>query len=123
MAESPVHKYCCKVLDLYDEQSREVGHDCLPEVACLVQRIPIRHSVMNALTTDGQILSRSRRGGQFCKYCSGGGSGDKSLAHSHFASRNGVYADLGIDFDNEAVLDISPPILAIEAPHSDAQAR
>ena len=60
---------------------------------------------------------------QICKLCSGGGKTNKSLAHNHFASRNGVYDEFGIDFDNEAVLDISPPILAIEAPHSDAQNR
>eukprot|EP00973_Karenia_brevis_P025915 3576473-Karenia_brevis.AAC.1 len=41
----------------------------------------IRHSAMLVVTTQGDILSRSRRGGQFAKYGCGGGKTEKSLQH------------------------------------------
>ena len=114
MAHSPVHVYCCKMLDqlLYDEEM------CVrPYIAGLVTPTHIRHSVMLAVTTELELLSRSRRTGQFAKLMSDGGSDDKSCVHNQFACRNGLFDQFGIGFNNPAVLDISPPILTVTAPH------
>ena len=83
----------------------------------------VRHTVIHVVTTDGKILSRSRRGRQFCKFGSGGGKHDKSLAHCHFSARDGVYDEYGIGFRNPAVLDVSEPMLNVEAPHYTEQWR
>ena len=120
MAHSPVHVYCCKMLDqlLYDDKQR-----VNPYIAALVTPTHIRHSVMLAVTTDVELLSQSRRTGQFAKLMSGGGEDDKSCMHNYFACRNGLIDEFGIGFNNPAVLDVSPPILTITAPHSAERKR
>ncbi len=109
MAASPVYKYCTETLD-------ELGI-WEPGVSALIYPQRIRHSVMLCATTKGDVLSRSRRTGQFTKMGPGGGEEAKSCMHNHFACRHGIHDEYGIGFNNTAVLDISPPILSISEPH------
>ena len=106
MLEHPIQAYCCRVFDQGQDQSQGTRR---PEIACLVRPELVRHTAMLVVTTDGQVLSRSRRGAQFTKLGCGGGKRSKSLVHCHYACREGLDDEFGISFHNPAVLDISPP--------------
>ena len=82
----------------------------------------IRFSSAIVVTDDYQLLTRGRRPGQYTKYGPGGGGDVKTLPHLGFAIRNGCRDEFGIAFDNPAILDISPPLICIEAPHASDRA-
>ena len=108
-------------LDIWSRMTHEFDRADLSserEATLLLCPQPIRHAVTHVVTNRGRVLSRSRKGGEFGKVGNGGGEHDKSLSHLHFSARHGVYDEFGIGFNNPAVLDISPPILTIEAPHA-----
>ena len=124
IVEHPSLAYSAKLLDQLQLAASTLGVKAnLEQIEPLLTPTLVRHTVIHVVTTDGRILSRSRKGGQFCKFGSGGGKYDKSLVHCHFSARDGVYDEFGIGFRNPAVLDVSAPRLTVEAPHKAEQER
>eukprot|EP00973_Karenia_brevis_P068072 9469834-Karenia_brevis.AAC.1 len=66
---------------------------------------------MIPVNPDGEILFRSRRGGQFTKFLSGGGKEELTPLQAHYHCRAGLEDEYGIGFNNPAIIDISQPIL------------
>ena len=120
IGEYPILQYICAYYDQIDDMG-EIPRD--PDDTCLVYRLPIRHSVMHVVDTEGFYYSRSTSGDCYVKVASGGGQDDKSLANLHFAARNGVFDEFGIGFHNPAVLRVSPPILCVDEAHPSEQRR
>jgi hypothetical protein len=117
MDKSPTMEYCCRLFD-------SLGKGPFPpNLTCLVARTEIAHSVAIMMDTDGNVYHRSRRTGQFCKVGTGGGEKEGSCVSKHFSCREGLKDELGVDFNNPAVLWVSQPIIEIAAPHDSEQAR
>ena len=77
---------------------------------------------MIVVTTDGCVLSRGRRAGEFTKHGCGGGHNGKTLIQCHLSCREGVSDEFGIGFRNSAVLDISAPVLMVAKPPTQTSA-
>jgi len=117
MEDSPAWTYATKLLDAMEPmRGTEVDWKWQHIADPLLESSLIQHSVMIVVDTSGRVLSRGRKGGEFCKVGCGGGASSKNLIHNHFAARNGPYDEFGIGFHNPAVLDISPPFLDILPP-------
>jgi hypothetical protein len=114
MAASPVHAFVCRTLDELGPWEPGVSHLLMTDET---DPLRILHSVMLPVTTDERVLSRGRRGGQFTKFGPGGGETNKSMMHLHFACWNGLFDEMGIKFNNSAILDVSPPIIEIGPVH------
>eukprot|EP00973_Karenia_brevis_P091401 12407304-Karenia_brevis.AAC.1 len=78
---------------------------------------------MIPVNIDGEILFRSRRGGQFTKMLSGGGKEDLGIVQAHYHCRAGLEDEYNIGFNNPAIIDISPPILQVVSPHKTEKKR
>ena len=87
--------------------------------------LPVVSSVMQVVTSKGRVLTRNEMPGRFQKVCCGTGCEfeARSLIYRHHAAREELLEQFGIGFQNKAILDISPPILTLECPHTSNAGR
>ena len=123
-------RYTCTLLEQFDQTDEKAfsdnrrGPDGEPlnktvwEYAPITQLVysrSIRYTVSIFVTTEGDVLSRSRCGGQFTKHGSGGGQYLKTPLTSRHSAAEGGMDEFGIGFCNPAILDVGAPWLSIEA--------
>ena len=117
---APVYQYAVQLLDDPKRGPWDAGMRAMLEAG------NIHHTVTLVVDTAANVYSRGRRGEQFTKFNSGGGTYEKSAIHAHWSARDGPSDEFGIGFHNRAVKAISPPSLMVtvrpEKHRWDAQA-
>ena len=110
MNDHPIDSYIRRVLDQADRMRKLLPSSGNAEpygpdscLQYLVEGTKIKATITHVVDTEGRLLCRARRSGDWTKQQSGGGRQGKSLSSCHFAAMDQLADEFGISRNNPAI--------------------